>query len=497
MSYCICQGPGFCEKHRCEKTKRDFELCQGINIDEANRDAYRKAWDEGRGYAQRNAEALSDTLGVTRKAKDAHSCQCPSMEAGHCELHKMFKTKRDKEICNGIDVSAEEMDETVQAWELKAFSLGKVKPAADPKLAMSRPIGGPGTELVLIYQKAGVPPCKSCKDLATKMDKIGIEGCEETIDQIVEDIIPRAKAWVATNRPWVHRLLPGVVEDAGIKAKVRLDVERAIENAKATKKKGEHAKNKKYKGPRSLETTPPEPYVFPGEPHTTLLFHLYAIPETAKYHANKLKELDHAFDRKILGVALDEKTMNLDEIKSLYGPEWEYVSIPNNSKLREVSTYQKMIEMLDFDDPNHVTFCGHGKGSQSHTIDSQAIEWWTSAMYETVLNNREGVLDEFRKGYKITGSFRRLGKGLGTKYRWHYSGTFYAFKNDFFKGKSTPDYRKRWWGTESWPGDHFGINESSVIFNEGTGSGDLYKIEEQPKEELEAWVKENKGKSND
>lgn len=488
MSYCICERAGFCEKHNCEKTQRDFELCKGIRVSEKNRDAYRKAWEEGRGYAQRNSEALSNAVDITRKPKETHSCQCPSMQAGHCELHKMFKTKRDKEICNGVEVSSEEMDETIRSWERKAFSLRSTKPSTDPVLEVGRSVGGPGTELVLIYQKAGVPPCKSCKDLASKMDKIGIEGCEEKIDQIVEEIIPRAKAWVATNRPWVHRLLPGVIEEAGIRSKVRLDVNKAIENAKKSKQKSEHARHKKYRGPKSLILPDPIPFIFPGEPHTTLLFHLYAIPSTAKYHAHKLKEIAHTFDRRILGVALDEKTMSIDDVKSLYGSEWEYVVVPNDSKLREVATYQKMIKMLDFDDPNHITFCGHGKGSQTHTIDSDKIDWWTSAMYETVLNNREGVLEEFRKGHKITGSFRRLGKGLGTKYRWHYSGTFYAFKNDFFKDKSIPEYRKRWWGTESWPGDHFGINESSVIFsdNEGNG-GDLYKLEEQPRKELEEW----------
>jgi hypothetical protein len=425
MDYCVCESKGFCSKHLCYKTQRDFELCKGIAISDYHRDSYRKAWDEGRGYAQ------LDLKNNQSKVMTIHNSEAT------------------------------------------------IKPLPST--------GGAGTELVRIYQNAGVPPCKACKDLAARMDKIGIEKCEETIDKIVEDILPRAKNWIATNRPWVHRLLPGAVEDAGIKIRLKMDVDRAIKNAKIAKKRLVKKIQKKYRNSRDLNSNELVPFEFPGTPHTTLLFHLYPLHETLEYHACKLKELSHSFDRKILGVACDESSMTFDEVKSVFGTEWEYVKETNNRKLREVTTYRKMIHMLDLKDPNHVTFCAHGKGAQSHTIKSDSIDWWTSAMYETVLNNPEGVLNEFRKGYQITGSFRRLGSALGTKYRWHYSGSFYAFKNDFFKDNEVPKYRNRWWGTESWPGDHFGINVSSVIFNQDTKQGDLYKIKEQPRKELEKW----------
>jgi hypothetical protein len=429
MSYCICESKGFCSKHLCYKTQRDFELCKGIRISDHHRDKYRKAWEEGRGYAQRDLNNNKSKAIITHELEPTTINQRASSE-------------------------------------------------------------GPGTELIRIYQDAGMPPCKACKDLAATMDRIGISQCEKTIDKIVEDILPRAKSWIATNRPWIHRLLPGVVEDAGIKAKIKMDVHLAIQNAKKAKeikRKREKRTNKKYKGPQDLKLSKPDPFEFPGTPHTTLLFHLYPLRETFEYHVDKLKKLSHSFDRKILGVACDKSSMTFDEIKSAFGTEWEYVTVDNNPKLREVATYSKMISMLDFNDPNHVTFCAHGKGAQSHTIKSDSIDWWTSAMYETVLNNLEGVLGEFRKGYQITGSFRRLGGNLGTKYRWHYSGAFYAFKNDFFKDKKIPQYRNRWWGTESWPGDNFGINVSSVIFNQNTKSGDLYNINDQPRKELEKW----------
>src|SRR5262249_4997382 len=44
------------------------------------------------------------------------------------------------------------------------------------------------------------------------------------------DILPRAKHWVANNMPWVHMLLPGAVEDFGIRRRLRSDIAKAIDN---------------------------------------------------------------------------------------------------------------------------------------------------------------------------------------------------------------------------------------------------------------------------
>jgi hypothetical protein len=76
-----------------------------------------------------------------------------------------------------------------------------------------------------------------------------------------------------------------------------------------------------------------------------------------------------------------------------------------------------------------VTFCAHGKGVQGHNVNSEPVTWWTDAMYDTILHNIDGVINEMRNGAAIVGSFRRHGSQLGTTHRWHYSGTFYAFRN--------------------------------------------------------------------
>ena len=65
---------------------------------------------------------------------------------------------------------------------------------------------GPGHELTMIMKAKGVPSCQRCIALANKMDEWGVEGCQERIDLIVTDILPRAEEWVKENHPFVTRL---------------------------------------------------------------------------------------------------------------------------------------------------------------------------------------------------------------------------------------------------------------------------------------------------
>ena len=100
-----------------------------------------------------------------------------------------------------------------------------------PKQRVEIPAYGAGSELVKIYVEAGVPSCKACKHLADKMNLMGTEWCRENVEPLVEDIFPRAKAWVADNMPWRHTLLPGIVEDIGIRRHIRKDLLTAIDRA--------------------------------------------------------------------------------------------------------------------------------------------------------------------------------------------------------------------------------------------------------------------------
>lgn len=92
---------------------------------------------------------------------------------------------------------------------------------------------GAGSELYQLFKSKGIPSCGNCQDLARKMNAWGVEGCRQRRDEIVEDIFPRAKAWISQNHPWIHNLLPDLVKDPAIRSRIGEYIDEAIARAEA------------------------------------------------------------------------------------------------------------------------------------------------------------------------------------------------------------------------------------------------------------------------
>lgn len=178
----------------------------------------------------------------------------------------------------------------------------------------------------------------------------------------------------------------------------------------------------------------------------------------------------------------------------MFGSNWEYLEVCNVESLREVVTYRKMFPMVASTDPNDVTFCLHGKGAQPHVAESEPVSWWIDAMYETVVFNMKEVTRSMEEGASVVGSFRRHGRMLGTLYHWHFSGAFFAIRNARAFRDGVPALRSRWFGLESWPGEHFPLSHSACLFADHVGS--LYRIEQQPRAELVQWQQHRERQGN-
>jgi hypothetical protein len=87
---------------------------------------------------------------------------------------------------------------------------------------------GPGTELKKILHSKGVPSCQQCNDMAQRMNDMGPELCLNSINDLVEEMLPRAKKWIEANKPWTHALLPSIVEDCGIRVVLRGYIQQAV-----------------------------------------------------------------------------------------------------------------------------------------------------------------------------------------------------------------------------------------------------------------------------
>ncbi len=101
------------------------------------------------------------------------------------------------------------------------------------KRQMLKPDGhGPGSRLLEIFETAGVPHCQECIDAAAQMDAWGVEGCHKHLAKIVQEILPRARQWLAESHPWAHKLLSMTgAKDTALRLAVRERVLQAIAKA--------------------------------------------------------------------------------------------------------------------------------------------------------------------------------------------------------------------------------------------------------------------------
>lgn len=368
-------------------------------------------------------------------------------------------------------------------------------PDRAPRMGVKAPRPG---DYVQMYMKGviqltpqGRSTCK-CKNLRDEMNDMGLEWCKRNIDsltqklednwQLIKNDTELSFKAVAANfvgvvgrRVAINQLLKKSFDDCENEYNAML--------VKSAQREVRKQKRRRTQRPGNSPLIPTFPIEFTEEPTRTLMFHLYPANDYWERHIDYLARAKPLFDRLMMGVSTDDSTADIDEIKSVFGSDWEYFHVYDGS-LREVDTYELMLPELGRSQ-NDVTYCAHGKGAQKHTSQSEAINWWTNAMYETVILNHDEVEEALYRNH-IVGSFRRTGSFLGTKFRWHFSGSFYAFRNCITFNNGVPGYRQNWWGTESWPGDHFKLKDSHCII--GHGVNDMYKARNQPRKEFDQWL---------
>ena len=316
------------------------------------------------------------------------------------------------------------------------------------------------------------------------MDANGCDWCEHSFEYLVDQMMRNASQLIST------RLITEAVFRSSVGKALARNVIRRLLRSAIDDARDEAIQNFQAKQENAIPIWPKGPKPFNQKPRLTLMFHVWPQGDRWRKHLEYLSPVLDRFDRKMMGIAVDNTTCTADEVKEVFGDTWEYTVVQNkpHSKgkhgLREVATYMKMMPKLWKED-HDVTFCAHGKGAQKHTEGSSAIEWWTEAMYETVIWNIDDVLRRMEEGKAIVGSFRRHGRHLGVRFRYHFSGTFYAFRNAAAFSSGIPQYRQVWFGTESWPGDYFSLPLSDCIF--GDNIGNLYDVTQQPRKELELW----------
>ena len=116
---------------------------------------------------------------------------------------------------------------------------------------------------------------------------------------------------------------------------------------------------------------------------------------------------------------------------------------------------------------------------------SEAVDWWTATMYETVIYNIDSVIRRLAGGAVFAGSLRYKDRAFPTHNLWHFSGTFYAFRSAIV-AEIDRNVRPMYYGTEAYPSDCVSLAQSACMFSD-IKYPFLYDIEKQPREELEQW----------
>lgn len=164
----------------------------------------------------------------------------------------------------------------------------------------------------------------------------------------------------------------------------------------------------------------------------------------------------------------------------------EWIVARNNPRLREGATWPQLLTAVSRE-PG-VTFACHAMGV-THNMQHLKLPW-TEIQWMTCLDDWTSV-ERALSQYSMAGPFKRYGHfAVGNNNRWHYSGTFYWFRNDdvFRSGKDWHTMDKRFFASESWPARLFRPEETACLFCDDTK--DLYKQhvwDGRVYEEFEQW----------
>lgn len=153
----------------------------------------------------------------------SQSCVCES--PGYC---KLLRRKNDPPLGRLMH-----QDRWEECRNQPAYFEMFLKESTDSPAVSSFPLKslgeGPGTELKKLLEAEGIPSCSACLETARKMNELGPEKCIESLEELAEEILPRAREWVSQNYKW-SKALPSFAKDPIIREQIRENIKKAVTN---------------------------------------------------------------------------------------------------------------------------------------------------------------------------------------------------------------------------------------------------------------------------
>jgi hypothetical protein len=199
-----------------------------------------------------------------------------------------------------------------------------------------------------------------------------------------------------------------------------------------------------------------------------------------RWNCDQVKKRASLFNgKRVIAIAQGGGTEDADIVKA-YMQDFtdQFIVVQNNPKIREGASFPLLLEQVSNFSDNSFTFYCHAKGARHRGgfgNDGSTLHKWTSTMYEKCLDNWDIVKSALEQK-AMTGCFKRYGnfKTPGNN-RWHYSGSFYWFRNKDVFSRNWRKIDNMFFAVESWPGHMFTAAETHCLFVDHCE--DLYNLE--------------------
>jgi hypothetical protein len=198
-----------------------------------------------------------------------------------------------------------------------------------------------------------------------------------------------------------------------------------------------------------------------------LLYYVYPRRGNGAWQRNVeqlLERIDLFNGRRVVAVAADGGSDHAETVRAAFaGRDVEFVELANNPAVGESAAFPPLWESVEkYRGPGDATFYAHAKGVK-YDDPRLAPHRWATLMYAACLDYWPLVEAEFLAHRPVAGTLRSLPDGVG---RWHYSGTFFWFRNALAFARDWRRCRPRWGGVEMWPGRVFHAAESGTLFRD-------------------------------
>ena len=237
------------------------------------------------------------------------------------------------------------------------------------------------------------------------------------------------------------------------------------------------------------------PARFHGEPTRHMIYHIWPTNQSDSWRWNvrELLRRIELFDGvRAIAVAVDEETATLAEVQAEFvgvrvdrwielrndSLEMDPPSVHRKSPLSiqrffgQGASFLELLQTLPADQ-NSVTWYGHSKGVRYSESDAHfgVARRWAALMYRVCLDHWSEVLQSLSL-FPMTGPFKRYSDfDIPQTWHWHYSGTFFWFRNlDVFERPEWPQLLPTYGAVEIWPSCVFRAQETGCLFGDDAQS---------------------------